>query len=63
MDLHERSTFRSTVLARKNTGLHLPARLVPLVGGVVARLPAVPSRWREHQRVERSLWDRDRADE
>ncbi len=57
LDLHKRSAPRPTVLAREDTGVHIPARLVPMVRGVAIGVSTL-SVWRsEHQCVEYGLCD------
>lgn len=57
MAMYERFTVRPTILACKDTRLHLPEGLVPLVRRVPTWLPKVPLRRREHQRLEYGLRD------
>ncbi len=55
VDLHERPAVRPAVLAREDARLHLPARLVPLVRRVAARVPAVSLRRGQRQRLEHGV--------
>lgn len=57
MDMHEWSTTGSTILARKDARIHIPARLVSVVHRVGAGLSPVPVRRSQHQRMEYSLRD------